>query len=46
MPGPVTAPAPSRPRPPLVYDHRALFREPVYDDGQPYADQADDPDEA
>lgn len=27
------------PRPPLVRDHRDLFREPAYEDGQPYADQ-------
>lgn len=25
------------PRPQLVHDHAALFREPVYVDGQPYA---------
>lgn len=28
-------------RPPLVRDHRELFVEPVYTDGQPYADAAD-----
>lgn len=26
------------PRPALVHDHRQLFREPVYEGGQPYAD--------
>ena len=26
------------PRPPLVHDHRQLFREPAYEDGQPYQD--------
>jgi hypothetical protein len=31
------------PRPPLVHDHRQLFREPAYADGQPYAvDDEDD----
>lgn len=35
---PATAPAPARPRPPVAYDHQALFREPVYADGQPYAE--------
>jgi hypothetical protein len=42
----VTAPAPTRPakphitypRPPLVRDHAVLFHEPTYEDGQPYAD--------
>lgn len=42
----MTAPAPTRsvkpriayPRPPLVRDHRELFREAVYGDGQPYND--------
>jgi len=35
------------PRPPLIHDHAALFQEPTYEDGQPYADQNDDtePDE-
>lgn len=30
------------PRPQLVHDHTALFREPVYTDDQPYADDDDD----
>ncbi|MFD8899873.1 hypothetical protein [Streptomyces ardesiacus] len=39
----MTAPAPAKPRiayarPPLVRDHRELFREAVYGDGQPYND--------
>ena len=32
------APRREWPRPPLVHDHRQLFREPAYTDGQPYAD--------
>lgn len=38
-------PGPRRewPRPRLVHDHRALFVEPAYADGQPYA--ADDEDD-
>ncbi|WP_157849390.1 hypothetical protein [Streptomyces violaceorubidus] len=42
----MTAPTPTRPakpritypRPPLVRDHTALFREATYTDGQPYND--------
>jgi hypothetical protein len=31
------------PRPPLAYDRTVLFREPVYQDGQPYtADDGED----
>lgn len=41
---PTTMPAPSRPRPPLVHDHQALFLEPAYEDGQPY-DDGDDSEE-
>ncbi|AKZ60780.1 hypothetical protein SAM23877_p071 (plasmid) [Streptomyces ambofaciens ATCC 23877] len=51
----MTAPTPVRaakprityPRPPLTRDHRALFREAAYQDGQPYADELleDDEDE-
>lgn len=45
----MTAPAPTRPakpritypRPQLVRDHAVLFREPTYEDGQPYADDTD-----
>jgi len=34
------------PRPPLVHDHAVLFREPAYQDGQPYTDaDQDDEDE-
>ncbi|MBJ6623553.1 hypothetical protein [Streptomyces sp. DHE17-7] len=36
----------SWPRPPLVHDHRVLFREPTYQDGQPYADDLDEDDES
>jgi hypothetical protein len=42
---PATAPAPSRPRPLLTYEHHQLFREPVYEDGQPYADDGEDEDD-
>ena len=36
---------PVYPRPPLVHDHAALFREPAYEDGQPYPgdDEEDEP---
>lgn len=48
----MTAPAPTRPprtasphrewpRPALVHDHRQLFREPAYLDGQPYTNDDD-----
>jgi hypothetical protein len=30
------------PRPQLVHDHRLLFVEPAYKDGEPYADDEDD----
>ncbi|MFJ8657408.1 hypothetical protein ACIRNU_34360 [Streptomyces rochei] len=45
-----TATRPARPRinyprPPLVRDHRELFREPTYPDGQPYAEDLDEDDE-
>jgi hypothetical protein len=33
-----TKPRIAYPRPPLVRDHRELFREAVYGDGQPYND--------
>lgn len=39
-----TQPATAWPRPQLVHDHGALFREPAYEDGQPY-DQDDDEDD-
>jgi hypothetical protein len=49
----MTAPAPVRPakariaypRPPLERDHRVLFREATYLDGQPYSDGQDDEDD-
>ena len=34
--------APAYPRPPLVFQHRDLFREPAYENGQPYADEDED----
>lgn len=37
-------PNPVYPRPPLIHDHRLLFKEPVYTDGRPYA--VDDQDES
>ncbi|MEV8248030.1 hypothetical protein AB0R01_30305 [Streptomyces rochei] len=37
-----TKPRINYPRPPLVRDHRVLFREPTYQDGQPYSDGMDD----
>lgn len=40
----VTIPAPSRPLPPVAYDHTDLFQEPAYLDGQPYAED-DDPED-
>lgn len=36
-----TEPYRNWPRPPLVHDHTALFREPTYEDGQPYTDTED-----
>lgn len=36
-------PNPVYPRPPLIHDHRLLFKEPVYTDGRPYT--VDDEDE-
>jgi hypothetical protein len=30
------------PRPKLPYEHHQLFREPVYEDGQPYGHDEDD----
>ncbi|WP_446458697.1 hypothetical protein [Streptomyces rochei] len=35
-----TKPRINYPQPPLVRDHRELFREPTYQDGQPYNDGA------
>lgn len=37
----VRRPGPA-PRPPVAYEHRVLFREPVYADGQPYDDDPED----
>jgi hypothetical protein len=39
----VRRPGPA-PRPPVAYEHRILFREPVYTDGQPYDDDPEDDD--
>ncbi|WP_042174615.1 hypothetical protein [Streptomyces sp. NBRC 110035] len=36
---------PAWPRPRLVHDHAALFREPTYADGQPYATDDDEDDQ-
>lgn len=35
---------PVYPRPPIVCDHATLFREAVYEDGQPYGEQDDEED--
>ncbi|WP_158713903.1 hypothetical protein [Streptomyces seoulensis] len=37
--------APAWPRPTLVHDHRTLFLEPAYEDGQPYDDEDDEDDD-
>lgn len=37
-----TKPKPTWPRPQLVHDHQQLFVQPVYEDGQVYADDSDD----
>lgn len=42
MPATTLKPKPSWPRPQLVHDHRQLFVQPVYEDGQVYADDSDD----
>lgn len=36
----VRRPGPT-PRPQVAYEHWILFREPAYENGQPYADEAD-----
>jgi hypothetical protein len=38
MPATVTLPKLSYPRPELRHRHEDLFREPAYEDGQPYTD--------
>ena len=43
MPATATPPKHAYPRPPLVHDRATLFREPVYEVGQPYP--LDDEDE-
>ncbi|MGV9278133.1 hypothetical protein [Streptomyces griseosporeus] len=47
MPAPTIPPKPKQayPRPPIAVLAGDLFREPVYDDGQPYADDSEDDDE-
>ncbi|WP_329474203.1 hypothetical protein OIE75_41185 (plasmid) [Streptomyces sp. NBC_01723] len=42
---PAAKPRHDYPRPPLVRDHRDLFREADYGDGQPYSDGLDDEDD-
>ena len=32
------------PRPPVPYEHHVLFREPTYEDGQPYTDDTEEDD--
>ncbi|MFE0207076.1 hypothetical protein [Streptomyces sp. NPDC058985] len=47
MTAPVRASKPriAYPRPPLTRDHRDLFQEAAYGDGQPYNDGLDDEDD-
>ena len=44
MPATAIKPQPVYPRPPVTVRHADLFREPAYEDGQPY-DQDDDEDD-
>ncbi|MFE6412631.1 hypothetical protein ACFVOR_37490 [Streptomyces sp. NPDC057837] len=41
MPTTATKPRIDYPRPPVVFQHRDLFREPAYEDGQPYTGDED-----
>lgn len=41
-----TSPRREWPRPALVHDHRQLFREPAYEDGQPYTNDDEDLEDA
>ncbi|MET8585695.1 hypothetical protein ABZX39_33230 [Streptomyces collinus] len=45
MPATATKPRIVYPRPPIVVLHADLFREAVYEDGEPYGDQDDDEDD-
>ena len=45
MPATATPPKPAYPRPPLAFQREDLFREPTYNDGQPYALEDDEDDE-
>lgn len=45
MPAPALAPKPSWPKPRLVHQHADLFREPAYQDGQPYTNHDDEDDD-
>lgn len=38
-------PKPTWPRPQLVHQHADLFREPAYENGEPYAEQDDEDDD-
>ena len=44
MPATATKPQPVYPRPPIAVLHGDLFREPAYEDGEPYG-QGDDEDD-
>jgi hypothetical protein len=45
MPTTATRPKVDYPRPPISHEHRELFKEPVYTDGQSYSDPRDDEDD-
>ena len=42
MPATTAPPKHAYPRPPLVHDRATLFREPAYQDGEPYAEPDDE----
>lgn len=45
MPATATPPRAAYPRPQVCHQHNVLFREPAYEDGQPYADLDDEDDD-
>lgn len=45
MPATATRPRIDYPRPPVTVRHADLFREPVYEEGQPYTDPDDEDDD-
>jgi hypothetical protein len=46
MPATAIKPQPVYPRPPIAVLHADLFREPAYEDGEPYAQDDKDDNEA